>query len=324
MRKNYLFLFCFLLSTLFTKAHAQTASDEDAIDKTPVKQYSGVYVMTNNPQCVATGNGIKMSGNASYQYKEVGDERVLHGKFQFTANDRTKSYIKNDSYPFMSFTISGSYQKGRRDGKWSITFKASEKSCDKSVILGSYSNGFMDGLWTYTDYGTKNPERWKVNYDKGKFSGKFSYEKVGENRIRVSGDFDENGFCDGQWFADIISNSGTPMKIVYEFSHGFMFSYKTIDQTTGKVVNTIFEKLQVMCDSAVWQNGMCVFNGRKYYLSHVRDNSLSRYPYYFVTDSCLYGWGPLLMPALLVGSGFDENKPCTYFIDPHPDGYPTW
>ncbi|MEI7502985.1 MAG: hypothetical protein WCJ61_06845 [Paludibacter sp.] len=337
MRKLF-FLFILQVSTMPSSAIANNLSNENVkssvSDTTKVstafadrvfiaaklQQYSGQYMMENNPNCYCKqAYGYQITGNATYQYKEVDDSRVLHGAFQFAVLTRKKTFIRNDRYPFDSYSLLGTYNKGKRNGKWIITFKSNDKSYDKSVISGSYKNGRMDGPWDYTEFGTANLDKWKVTFKDGKLSGNFLFENSNVKiPTRVSGVFDENGNIHGDWIVTTSNGNDLPTKIVFNYYHGFLYKFKIVNQTSGETDIQNFDQTKRLIEQANWVNDTCNVNDTLYYRNAKLPDILTNYRYIEYYSSYIpnkiKGWGGSLFPALLIGIGFEEAPRCKYFL----------
>ena len=108
-------------SSVSDTTKVSTASADRVFNAAKLQQYSGQYMMENNPDCYCKqAYGYQITGNATYQYKEIDDSRVLHGAFQFAVLTRKKTFIKNDRYPFDSYSLLGTYNKGKRNGRFAL------------------------------------------------------------------------------------------------------------------------------------------------------------------------------------------------------------
>lgn len=294
---------------------------EKIFNATELKNYSGDYVLKNNPNCVCTiSYGIQMPGIINYQYKEINEKRIFHGTFQFKAIDKNENYMNSGRFPFQQFNVTGLYDKGMRNGKWSFSFILNTNSSnEKTIINGTYKNGKMDGVWEYSDLFKLKSKKWKVNYSNGKLSGNFVYELAGVKvPEKLTGSFDEDGFLNGEWVANTINEDNSACTITFNYHHGILISYKSVDHSTGETKSEIFDKKSIS-KQAIWIDNKCEIDGETYsrdFFQHNEDvlSYDQKYYFYYIFNR-IRGWGSNLFPALVVGTGFDDAPRFNYFLN---------
>ena len=135
MKKMFLSI---LLMACFASVNAQ------------LKTYTGpVKVAVNR------GNGQYRTGNVTYSYKELNDERIKEGKFSFTTDEYGQT-IK----------INGEFKDGKKNGHWKIFTQGSDGIQDmlyslrntaaidvlitkgvETIMEGDYLDGLRTGKW---------------------------------------------------------------------------------------------------------------------------------------------------------------------------------
>ncbi len=224
-----------------------------AVNAQTTKQFSGVY---------------DDNGNATYSYyydSETG-KKVKHGSFRYTATGLTDG---------ASYTVTGSFVNGLRNGTW--VFKTTASGAKTSTyIMGykvykttsgaetytvNYKNGFFHGSFNATNnmsvtvkneyggeetwLGSKNNVVINLNFTNGKLTGN-AYIKDKEKTIK--GQFDAQSFLTGDW-----SWNDEERDWNYTFKNGL--SFKTADDKKSYFE---FEPYIKKSASEQWEHGFTV------------------------------------------------------------------
>lgn len=238
--KNYLFL---TISLLFLSISLCGQN----------KTYQGAYRMAWN-----------ITGNVTYEYKEVDFERVKDGKFLFNKT--------NDGNPNnYTISISGAYKNGEKNGHWksvlnggilgAYTIGPNSPSSNKEAFLrkgvitemeGEYLRDKKDGKWTMTKTGKKftnsavRKENWgysynsTANFKNGKFYGDFIASEESEGYVySLKGYFAEGGYPDSTWVVQWKDSKGIEYLMKLTFNKGQFVSIKTLDYSTGESISWI-------------------------------------------------------------------------------------
>lgn len=130
------------------------------------------------------------SGYVEYEYFETERGRVFDGSY-------------NDGY------AEGNFKNGLKDGIW--TFNKTQKR--------TYFKGKLNGLLEAREYRTALEIRnvnVKIMYENNRFSGSFS---IGD----YTGQFDSNGYANGEWIAHGTSNyTGVRYIRKQKWEHGYL------------------------------------------------------------------------------------------------------
>lgn len=198
-----------LILTLFLLAISQFAIGQT------LKKYSGAY----------------QGGKITYTYYENSKgERVKDGKFTFSIGNFAKT------------KMSGKYKHDIKDGKWTYNIDGSQ---GKSKIIVHYKNGNMDGPFSYTG---KVPglflgrDTKKYNLKSNRIVGSINdyyanpYTSY-RSRSKITGQFDNNGFPNGEWTTQIESDN---LYIITEtYIHGALVSITKKNESTGEINKSV-------------------------------------------------------------------------------------
>lgn len=129
-------------------------------------------------------SGKYREGTATYSYKDNPDGgRIYEGSFVYTT-----PYHK----------ITGQFKNNKKDGQWIY------KGYKKSLKL-SYKDGVLDGMYQFIN-GGDNACILLLTIKDGKFVGSakgtdigYTWHRLFHYRGSFSGQFDENGYMDGDW-----------------------------------------------------------------------------------------------------------------------------
>lgn len=212
--------------------------------------YSGPYKL----QGLSDG----VTGEVTYEYKEVDDERVLEGKFNYEHSNFRGSYkimgtMKND-VPCGLWTFTG---EGRKGGSYNIPRINYGKignnivmSGVKTIMIGSYNeNGKKEGKWTLTQtcgkYGSKGTAYFTDGYISGNFEASaivLNHSSQKEQKYSLKGQFAEEGLPDSTWVGKWTDDSGLEYLLKMTFNKGRFVSLKAKDQSTGQDISEKYSK----------------------------------------------------------------------------------
>jgi hypothetical protein len=163
-------------------------------------------------------NGYTDAGDISYSFRPdpKTKEHIRQGTYRYTVK------AKDDQWRF-NHTIAGNYSDNLKDGLWS--YKINQKDFQlqdaKKYTTGTvsmdaqYAKGVPNGKWRYESSlksrtGEKKQDKWiwgrhdsletvivEINFRQGTIAGPF-YARL-DKTYEVKGNFDENGFFDGEW-----------------------------------------------------------------------------------------------------------------------------
>lgn len=201
--------------------------------------YSGNYRLEG----VSSG----MTGVATYDYKEVDDERIKEGKFTYSHTD----YLGD-------FKMTGTYKEGQKNGHWCIESmgrkgsgyqlqnyrkgkvqNALVKNDTKTVMEGDYVEDKKEGKWTLTQTDRTYGYKGVANFCKGLLCGAFeataSYKHHNGQLCKYSlkGQFAEGGLPDSLWTAKWTDDSGVENLLKMTFKNGRFVSLVAKDLSTG-------------------------------------------------------------------------------------------
>jgi hypothetical protein len=191
----------------------------------------------NGPFKVGPGYGFETSkGTYTYYEDQNTLERVKQGAFSYT------NLLKNDIEGTYNKKVTGSYNKGLKNGVWNynLTYSDFDRAEDEDnldagsqvkvnatgsiTLIAPYLNGLANGLWVYkkkilyrdkryfqgklyvTPYKLLNDINISVSFKNGMFSGPISIKNT---NYSISGSFDTYGNLDGQWTVQTKSNQET-------------------------------------------------------------------------------------------------------------------
>lgn len=206
------------------------------------KSYSGSFNTTN------------FKGNASYKYKEnIDGQRSFDGAFSFKSQDS-------------KFSITGDFQDNKRNGQWKIILNNVNYSnlvgnyIISSTTSGSYNEGKLSGAWNIARtttmtisnnslmksltflFADKNykpneakitKETFQASFKDNHFVNVFKYSSD-NGKIKVSGKFNNEGFCDSTWQISFYED-GILKNEINEYKNGVLTSRKNIDNSTGDI-----------------------------------------------------------------------------------------
>lgn len=173
-------------------------------------------------QTLKTYNGPYEEGNVTYTYYEdENGERVRHGKFTYT-----------ESYPgISSFTVTGSYKNGMKDGRW--TFKDISRNRKETKIL-NLVDGNLEGYISKTTQernSAAHTERYQMKNNR-----LIGMVKMKDNNIDACGQFDDEGFPDGVWVNKYKNEyDGSIITETEEYVHGVLVSKQKKNEITGEI-----------------------------------------------------------------------------------------
>lgn len=185
-------------------------------------------------QNLKTYNGPYENGTAVYQYYEDENfERIYQGPFKYSAE---------------GVTITGQFSKNKRNGKWVIVknFEGMGIFGDpyKETINENYLNGDKVGNWSLKriDSGNKVIENSNIEFIDNKLINKFSYSNkefkssTGQiYEVHVNGNFNRNGFFDGEWRLTYFQED-IPHEDIRRFKNGVMYWKLLRNSATGNII----------------------------------------------------------------------------------------
>lgn len=207
--------------------------------------YSGPYKL----QGLSDGT----TGEATYEYTEVDDERVLEGKFNYEHSNFRGTYkitgIMKNNAPFGQWTFTS---EGRKGGSYNIPRITYGKIGNnivmpgvKTIMIGSYNeNGKKNGKWTLTQtcgkYGSKGTAHFTDGYISGDFEASaiaLNHSSQKEQKYSLKGQFAEEGLPDSTWVGKWTDDSGLEYLLKITFNKGRFVSLKAKDQSTGQDIS---------------------------------------------------------------------------------------
>jgi len=188
-------------------------------------------------------NTAHLRGTAIYDYTEDSNgSRIFSGTFKFYT-------------PNKSVNITGNYKNNLKHGLWNISFNNYIDSWRQCIIdanvSGNYNNGNLEGNWTLSRkiYNNYNKELWfeessTVTIKDGHLVGSFLYEidikrpsdtrKPMEGKNIIKGNFDGNGYIDGEWKVDYYEN-GILFSQTKIYKNGMLITVKNKNNSTGDI-----------------------------------------------------------------------------------------
>lgn len=214
--KKYLLYFLLSLTT-FAVAHSTIAQEYPA-------HFEGKYIYADS-----------ISGNATYQYRMEGGDTIKHGAFTFESIEERFE----DNHSVEGISLQGYYHNNLKDGAWHYAHQRlalTGTATLRGSNIGYNANGteflvnayFQKGK-IHGDYEMvkrtvvqSNPADTlfyaKLQYVNGQTTGTF----LGFTReMEVTGQFDDDGFPDGDWLFAHRSDSGKKMQELRRYDHGF-------------------------------------------------------------------------------------------------------
>jgi hypothetical protein len=164
-------------------------------------------------------NGSNQEGKANYKFYEDPKTREykIDGPFNY-------SIVGEGDLLGFAQTISGSYEKGLKNGTWTyrITMKDHKIGAyyhtGTITLVSNYKNGLADGSWTenfkdkvrqlyLTGWGEYEPEQsftTNMNFSKGKIVGAVN---INDNSFTANGSYDQNSYSVGTWKINLIDKN---------------------------------------------------------------------------------------------------------------------
>lgn len=187
-------------------------------------------------QTLKTYSGLYEGGQATYTYYE--DEnggRVKHGKFTYNKSDKGVGVERGMNIPYTKIlSASGNYKNGVKDGTWTYEDKTEGgkiKFAGFSAII-NYVNGRMEGTLVH--------EGAMFQMKNNRITGPVKKTERTQNQDwTISGQFDDDGFPDGNWKKDYKLN-GNPYVDTEKYVHGLLVAKQTQNVSTGKITRHEF------------------------------------------------------------------------------------
>jgi hypothetical protein len=164
-------------------------------------------------------SGKSQSGNATYSFYENPDthEYVKQGLFKYT-------FVGKGDYKGYNQTITGSFDKGLKNGLWSYNISMLDFGTDNYftgtvTLVASYKNGYADGNWkmirsyksrqklySYPSYywgpfSALKTMNVSMNFKNGSIVGNVSINDAFA-KFKATGNYDNNSMCVGTWLID--------------------------------------------------------------------------------------------------------------------------
>lgn len=168
-------------------------------------------------------SGKYREGTATYSYKDnPAGGRTYEGSFVYTTPYRK---------------ITGQFKNNKKDGQWIY------KGYKKSLKL-SYKDGVLDGMYQFIN-GGDNACTLFLTIKDGKFIGSakgvknhYIWNRSFRYRGSFSGQFDENGYMDGNW---TFEDDGSVYVFHATYEHGVCQKCYREDITTGDITQGVVE-----------------------------------------------------------------------------------
>ena len=212
--------------------------------------------------------GLLPNGTATYTYYEdpITHEYLKQGAFKY-------SFIGKGDYAGYNVTVTGSFNKGLKNGAWSYVIAMTDFGSGNPYMTGTisltsnYKNGYADGNWkevmsyknrkkylTYGKYSWEPYEALKtmtasMNFKNGKLAGPVNINNEFTN-FKVTGNYDNNSLCTGTWIINDMG-WGNNKELIYKDN----FLYEFIGRNNSGEVNGN-EKHQADYDNLVKAKGM--------------------------------------------------------------------
>lgn len=187
-------------------------------------------------QTLKTYSGLYEGGQATYTYYEdENGKRVKHGKFTYNKSDKGVDMKRGMNIPYTKIlSASGNYKNGVKDGTWTYEDKTDGgkiKFAGFSAII-NYVNGRMEGTLVH--------EGAMFQMKNNRITGPVKKTKKTLNEDwTLSGQFDDDGFPDGNWKKDYILD-GNPYVDTEKYVHGILVAKQTQNVSTGKITRHEF------------------------------------------------------------------------------------
>ena len=187
-------------------------------------------------QTLKTYSGLYEGGQATYTYYEdENGERVKHGKFTYNKCDKKVDVERGMSIPYTKIlSASGNYKNGVKDGTWTYEDKTDGgkiKFAGFSAII-NYVNGRMEGILVH--------EGAMFQMKNNRITGPVKKtKKTLKEDWMLSGQFDDDGFPDGNWKKDY-KLDGNLYVDTEKYVHGLLVAKQTQNVSTGKITRHEF------------------------------------------------------------------------------------
>ena len=184
-------------------------------------------------------NGKSQQGNATYKYYEDPETRefLKQGPFTYT-------FVGKGEHAGFNQTITGSYNKGLKNGTWTykismIDYKIGSYYHTGTIsMVSNYKNGLADGNWTekftdkarkkYIQYGKYYWNNFEptetfttiMNFKSGKIVGKVNITDV---NFKANGAYDDNSYTIGTWKINLIDKNQN-LEITYKDNYMIDFT----------------------------------------------------------------------------------------------------
>lgn len=211
-------IFTILITVLSVSAFSQT-----------LKTFNGTF-----------NDGKLQNGNAVYTYYEDPNthEYLKQGVFKYTFNGK-------GDYQGYDQTITGSFEKGLKNGTWTYTITMADFGNNNPYYTGTvslvanYKNGYADGNWkevrsyktrkkylqygkyTWDAFGPVKTMTINMNFKNGYLAGAVSINDEFAN-FKATGTYDNNSLCTGTW---IINDMGWGKNRELIYKDNFLYEF---------------------------------------------------------------------------------------------------
>jgi len=196
--------------------------------------------------------GLGGLGKATYSYytNKANSNRVKHGAFNYVLNER------NDIAGTFSKKASGFFKNGNKDGIWNYSLNYLDYAradyndlvnvTGQITLTASYLNGLPNGIWKYRKVLSNRDKRYffgklivgpyqpfrdievSISFKNGKFAGPI---KIRTSTRTITGNFDANGYCEGQWVVNTDVNQETT-----DYKHGLVITRVNRSMPNGEIL----------------------------------------------------------------------------------------
>lgn len=233
------YLFCFtLLSVVFLATSSVLAQESPS-------RYEGKYVYADS-----------IWGNAVYQYRTEDRDTIKQGEFTFESVDERFE----EEHTVSGISVSGNYADNLKEGAWEYThqeltltgmakLRGSTIGYDANgtefLIHANFQRGKAHGDYEMVQRRVAQSKPTdtlfyaKLQYQNGESTGSFSGFVPG---MEVTGQFDEEGFPNGDWLIAHHSDSGENMEELRRYDHGFFLKhFYKMDDDLVEIKHTGFD-----------------------------------------------------------------------------------
>ncbi len=211
------------------------------LDEKSLKTYSGKMTSTPNwIEDIVKAHGLLNVISGTYSYFSIieddEEERIPHGQFLVICSTSAYSMWEQK----YSYEIKGQFNRGKREGVWTIKAKNDKGEYPYDNYRFQYKNGVLNG-----DFCFKLGEMEKLQ--RSKVSGTFLNGKLVSISIKdaqdwgpyglkgsssITGDVNDKGNPHGKWTKKYESD---PRQITYLFYNGCLLYERIKDESTGDV-----------------------------------------------------------------------------------------